>query len=568
MSQPYYITTPIYYVNDRPHIGHCYTTTVADAAARMARLLGRDTYFLTGTDEHGQKVEKSAATKGVSPQALADENAALFEDAMRKVGASFDDFIRTTQPRHTRQVQEALKKLIASGDVYLGEFEGWYDEGQEEYVTENAAREKNYLAFNGKPLVKAKEKNYYFRLSKWQPALEKFFKEHPGFVQPQARFNEVLGRLRDGLQDVPVSRTNFSWGIPVPGAAGHVTYVWIDALLNYTTAIGVIDAKADANTNPVREHGKNARDLTRYWPANVHVIGKEILWFHAVIWPALLMALGLPTPTCVYAHSFWVSEGKKMSKTLGNFIDLPLLEKYIERFGLDAVRWYLLTQGPLRETDADFSYAKFVEVYNADLANGIGNCASRVANMIEKYFGGKVPSGLSAGVGGWTQNTPDSTTEFNFGDRASKAVKVATASTSGVGIDDAVLQGMELVRMVDQFINVMRPFSIAKEIDKNPENAESMRSTLATILVLCAESVRIASLLLYPAMPGKMAQLWRTWNCSPLKDPSDPNSGFVAPLEELAQFGGKYGLKAGQSIAKGDALFMRADPLAPAPSAG
>ncbi len=565
MSQtPYCITTPIYYVNDRPHIGHCYTTTVADAAARFARLLGRDVFFLTGTDEHGQKVEKSAAAKGVTPQALADENAVHFQDAMKLIGASNTDFIRTTQARHQKQVQSVIQRLIASGDIYLGTFEGWYDEGQEEYVTENAAREKNYTAFNGKPLVKAKEQNYYFKLSKWQPKLGEFFDKTPDFVRPSARFNEVRGRLKEGLQDVPVSRTNFSWGIPIPDAPGHVTYVWIDALLNYTTALGVADPAV------AREVGVPG-DRAKYWPADVHAIGKEILWFHAVIWPALLMALGLPTPKCVYAHSFWISEGKKMSKTLGNFIDLPLLQAYIGRFGLDALRWYLLTQGPLRETDADFSYAKFVEVYNADLANGIGNCASRVANMVEKYFGGKLPeinrTATSPTGTDWTTYTVDQTTTFDFRALASNAFAQSQHEWEAMRLDEALMQGTSLAGQIDLFINHTRPFSIAKEMDKAPETSAHLRDQLARILVLCAEGVRVASLFLYPAMPEKMAALWRTWNCSPLSNPADANSGFTAPLSELAVFGGPHGLKAGHQIAKGEALFMRAKAEDPAPAA-
>ncbi len=562
---PYYITTPIYYVNDRPHIGHCYTTTVADAAARFARMMGRDVFFLTGTDEHGQKVEKSAASKGVTPQQLADENAAHFQAAMKLIGSSHDDFIRTTQPRHTKQVQAALTKLIASGDVYLGEFEGWYDEGQEEYVPENTAREKNFTAFNGKPLVRAKEKNYYFKLSKWQPLLEKFFAANPDFVRPAARFNEVLGRLKDGLQDVPVSRTNFSWGIPIPGAPGHVTYVWIDALLNYTSAVGVADKDAAS------EQGVPA-SRAKYWPAEVHAIGKEILWFHAVIWPALLMALGLETPNCVYAHSFWISEGKKMSKTLGNFIDLPLLRAYIDRYTLDALRWYLLTQGPLRETDADFSYVKFVEVFNSDLANGIGNCASRVGNMVEKYFGGKLPEIdlASDPVTGadWTSYTIPDGSVFNFREMASKAFQQAKAEWESTRMDEALMQGTAFAGQIDLFINHTRPFSIAKEMEKSPEKAEELRRSLAKILFLCAEGVRVASLFLYPAMPAKMAQLWKTWNCSPLVNLDDANSGFMAPLAELAVFGGKYALKPGQTISKGEALFMRANAADPAPTAG
>ncbi|MSR42363.1 MAG: methionine--tRNA ligase, partial [Phycisphaerales bacterium] len=334
---PVSITTPIYYVNDRPHIGHAYTTTLCDVWARAQRLNGRDVFFLTGTDEHGAKVEKSARERGVSPQALADENSAEFRKVMALFGLSNDDFIRTTEERHESQVKLFVQRLLASGDVYLGEFEGWYDEGQEEYVTDTRAKELEYKSpISGKPLVRAKEHNYYFKLSAYQARLEQYFEAHPEFVRPEGRFNEVRGRLRDGLQDVPVTRTNFSWGIGMPNAPEHVIYVWIDALFNYTTALGLGEP-----------NGELAKARAKFWPPEYHVIGKEILWFHAVVWPALLMALGLPMPKCVYAHSFWISNGQKMSKSLGNFIDLPTIEEYFAKYGLDAWRWYMTTQGPL-----------------------------------------------------------------------------------------------------------------------------------------------------------------------------------------------------------------------------
>jgi len=559
-ARTFSITTPIYYVNDRPHIGHVYTTTVCDAAARLARLSGRDTFFLTGTDEHGVKVEKSARAKGLEPIALADANAAEFEGAMRSVGASFDDFIRTTQPRHTAQVQAAFERLIATGDIYLGHYEGWYDEGQEEYVTETNAKDRGYKAFNGQPLVKAREENYYFRLSAFQERLLAFFDAHPGFVRPEARFNEIKGRVREGLQDVPFSRTTFSWGIPVSSNPKHVVYVWMDALLNYCSALGLPDAKIGAANGVPAERAK-------FWPADVHVIGKEILWFHAAIWPAVLMALEMPTPRRVYAHSFWISEGQKMSKTLGNFIDLETLRAYVDRYSLDGLRWYLLTQGPLRETDADFSYAKFVEVFNADLANGIGNCASRVGNMIEKYFDGKLPDEGVAAQEDWVRFTPEGHTAFNFAEICSDAVAAAEAGLDAFTLDTALVQGMGIVSQVDLFINHTRPFSIAKEIEKlgtaggteGGLEADRLRRQLAHVLVLCAESLRIASLLLWPALPSKMAELWKLWNCSPLKSADNPSAGFVAPLSELAVFGGEHGLKPGQAISKGEALFMRAD---------
>ncbi|MFU8829150.1 MAG: methionine--tRNA ligase, partial [Phycisphaerales bacterium] len=451
-DRPFYITTPIYYVNDRPHVGSCYTTIVADCIARFMRLAGRDVFFLTGTDEHGQKVEKSAAEKGKTPQQLADENAAHFRDAFGFIGSTHDDFIRTTEPRHEKQVQAALKVLIDSGDIYLGTFEGWYDEGQEEYVTENQARERDFIAFNGKPLVKAEEQNYYFRLTKYWDRVRELIEGDEKFVRPAGKRSEVLGRLKDEARDVPISRTNFSWGIPVPGDEQHVTYVWIDALMNYMTALGKIDASAAGSVDPARG---------RYWDGSgevVHLIGKEILWFHAVIWPALIMALedagrnDLKLPTTVYAHSFWIREGKKMSKTLGNFIDLDTIHAYCDRFGLDAFRWYMLTQGPLSATDADFAYEHFVEIYNADLANGFGNAHSRVTNMIAKYFGGVVPEPeveVDLGVD-WSALVNQRTSEAID---AMGNVDVPAALRAGLGISNAV----------DQFINETSPFKLAKD---------------------------------------------------------------------------------------------------------
>ncbi|MDX2115582.1 MAG: methionine--tRNA ligase [Planctomycetota bacterium] len=540
---PYYITTPIYYVNDRPHVGSCYTTLLADCAARFMRADGREVFFLTGTDEHGQKVEKSAAARGLSAQALADENAAHFREAFAFLGCSFDRFIRTTDADHERQVQEAVRRLVASGDVYLGTFEGWYDEGQEEYVTENQARDRGYKAFNGQPLIKAKENNFYFRLSAFQAKLEKLFEERPGFVRPEARRNEVLGRLRAGLQDVPVSRTSFTWGVPFPqdvaGSKDHVVYVWVDALFNYITALGLLEPGGG---------GGGAGAAARFWPAGVHAIGKEILWFHAVIWPALLMALGMPLPRCVYAHSFWIRDGKKMSKSLGNFIDLETIKAYCDAppggFGIDAWRWFQLTQGPIEATDADFSHGKFVEVYNADLANGIGNAASRVLNMIEKYFGGATPDpgGVTAHAGhDWPSIT-------------SSAVASVRAGMERFDLGAALSQAMDLSRRVDGYIVATEPFRAAKDPARLGE--------VGVVLYHCAEALRIAATLLSCAMPQKMAEVLRRFG----QEPADGSGRFARPLAELTAWGG---LKPGTRVTKGEGLFPRWDPAAAAPgSAG
>lgn len=554
---PYYITTPIYYVNDRPHIGHCYTTLLADVAARFQRLIRGveagmtpsgagavpPVFLLTGTDEHADKVVTSAAAHGMSPQAWADQNAAEFHKAFDFMGCRYDDFIRTTEPRHKDKVVGYISSLMASGDIYKGEYTGWYDPGQEEYITETAAREQDFKsAISGRPLVKRTEPCYFFRLSKYQGALLEHIEKNPGFVRPEARRSEVLGRLRQGLNDVPVSRPvtddpATQWGIRIPGDPANRIYVWIDALFNYLTTVDTPERKG-------------------LWPPAVHLIGKDILWFHAVIWPAMLMALKkgaaverVELPRMVFGHGWWISEGQKMSKSLGNFIDLERLKTYAGRYSLDALRWYLATQGPLAGNDADFSHAKFVEVYNADLANGIGNSTSRVSNMIAKYFDGKVPEFHGTHV---TQGpTPGAASRYLDLDQQIKA----TLHDDGIldamdelALDRALRRAADLVTLVDNYISETRPFSLAKEIT-GPDDPK--RRHLGIILYQCAELLRIASLLLSPAMPGKMAELWKRWNCTP-----PPG----VPLVELARFGGPHALKPGTAIEKGDALFMRADP--------
>ncbi len=544
-----YITTPIYYVNDRPHIGHCYTTLVADCMARFERLRGAGpVFFLTGTDEHADKVVTSAQAHGMTAIQWADRNAAEFAKAFTFINASNDDFIRTTQDRHKTRVIEYVSAMIKSGAIYPGTYEGWYDENQEEYLTETVAKDQDYKSsVTGKPLVRRSEKCYFFKLSAYQSRLEKHFADNPTFVQPDARRNEVLGRLRDGLNDVPISRpvtddpaTQF--GIRVPGDEQHRIYVWIDALFNYLSVVDTDDRRV-------------------FWPnasgssTCTHFIAKDILWFHAVIWPAMLMALRdtaahgtrfnfVGLPTTVYSHAYWVREGRKMSKSLKNFIEIEQLEAYANKFSLDAVRWYLLTQGPLNATDADFSHGKFVEVYNADLANGIGNCTSRVANMVEKYFG-TLPANTNAA------GTPGS--EFNWQAITSAASTKATNAYAQHDLATGLSAGLDLVRSVDQYINVTAPFKLAKTVEQNP----AAKDQLAAILYNCAEALRIASVLLSPAMPQKMAQVWQSWNCTPLAG---------ASLAELCEFGGKFALKPGQTIAKGEVLFMRADTAEAAPA--
>ncbi|MEO0482568.1 MAG: methionine--tRNA ligase [Planctomycetota bacterium] len=567
-TDPYYVTTPIYYVNDRPHIGHCYTTLVADVAARMARLVGgpgREVLFLTGTDEHAEKVSKAAEERGLSPMDWATQNAERFKDAFRFMNFSHDDFVRTTEPRHKDKAAEYIERLVRSGDIELGDYEGWYDPSQEEYLTETVAKEHDFKSpVTGRDLEKRTEQNYFFRLDKYEGWLKEQIETDAIRVLPEARKNEVLGRIKQGLQRVPVSRKikegDADWGITMPGDDEHRIYVWIEALCNYLTVV-------------------DNDDRQQFWPATVHFMAKDILWFHAVIWPAMLKALKKPAPKTVYAHAYFIAEGKKMSKSLGNFIEIDQLKAYAERYSLDAVRWYLATQGPLGATDSDFAYSRFVEVYNADLANSVGNSTSRVANMIDKYLGGScdrtcngefgLPGGKALPLAlralesaGKPARDPSRT--FDFATLCREAASAMTDLHANAALEPALASGQRLVDAVDDFVSFTAPFTLAKQLD----TIEHADKALQTILYTCAETLRIASLLLYPAMPEKMADLWRRWHCDHLTDPNDCNSPFKAPLAELARFGdGDYSLKPGQQIEKGDALFMRADAKEAAPEA-
>lgn len=525
-----YITTPIYYVNDRPHIGHVYSTLLGDVLARFHRLEGRRVFFLTGTDEHADKVVESAERHGMTPIQWADRNAAAFKAAFREMGFSNDDFIRTTERRHIEKVEGYIARLKDAGDVYLGDYEGWWDASQEEYVTESTAREHDFKSpVTGRELVKRREQNYFFRLSKYADRLQKHIETHPEFIQPDARRNEILGRIRAELQDVPVTRAVEDehaevWGIRMPGDPRHRVYVWIDALFNYLSAVDTPDRRAfwtgdmgDEGVAPV-----------------IHLMAKDIVWFHAVIWPAMLMALGEPLPTTVLAHSYWIREGRKMSKSLGNFLDLPTIRGYCAAYSRDALRWYLATQGPLGATDADFAHARFVEVYNADLANGIGNAFSRVSNMIAKYFDGKVPD-------------PKGVTSHAGHDWAALSRECAEKTRSAFAqnkLGEALSASMNLARKVDGYINATEPFKVAKD--------DSRRDELGAILYHCAEALRIASLGLAPAMPDKIGEMWSRMGLS-----------IDGAYADLAQWGG---LKPGAPIVKGEALFPRADANAEPPA--
>lgn len=532
MPKPrFYVTTPIYYVNDRPHIGHVYTTTIADVMARFARLQGRETFFLTGTDEHATKVIEKAAENGLSTRAWADRNAGIFEDTFKKLGMSNNDFIRTSQERHKAKVTEYVKKLLASGDAYLGDYEGWYDAGQEEYLPDAKAEEYQFKSpFNGKPLIRKKEKNYFFKLSKYQAQLLELLEKNGAVngsaftVLPEARKNEIVERIKGGLKDIPLSRSGMSeWGIDVPGSAENpesgrqTVYVWIDALFNYLSVVDTADRR-------------------KFWDGAevLHLTAKDILWFHAAIWPALLLALGEKLPARLYAHSFWISEGQKMSKSLGNFIDLEKIDTYVKDFSLDGLRWFLVTQGPMGTNDSDFSHDKFVEMYNAELANGVGNCFSRVSNMIgAKCFGGILPA-------------PTEMISERLTPAAAKAVADAREAIAAVQPGAAGQAALALIRAVDKLIEDTKPFTLAKD--------PATEVQAGTILYHCAEAVRIASVLLWPVIPTACEKIWAR---SGLDYAAKLKDGGLGDFDAWTQWG-VY--QPGAKIEKGEALFMRYTP--------
>jgi methionyl-tRNA synthetase len=511
----FYISTPIYYVNDRPHIGHIYTTTIADIVARTHRLAGEDVFFLTGTDEHAAKVVDAAAERGLETRVWADQNAASFRDTFAEFGIANDDFIRTSEPRHIEFVEKVIADLVESGDVYLGEYEGWYDASQEEYVPEARAKEYEYCSpVTRKPLVRRTEENFFFRLSAYAEPMLALHQRTPAFVRPAARQNEMIARIREGLADVPISRTGGGdWGVRFPDRPDHLIYVWIDALLNYASAVATEERRAR-------------------WPADVHLIAKDILWFHSVIWPAVLMALQkvpgnewLKIPGMVYSHSFWISEGQKMSKSLGNFVDLEQLHEYRDTFGLDALRFYLATQGPIETVDSDFARARFIEVYNSDLANTVGNSWNRIANMTERYCGGRLPRAVDgAGL-------------------ASAVSKIGAREDHNALRLGSIQKGVDIVKAIDGYIQETQPFKLAKE----PAN----RAQVEDILYRCAESYRIASLYLCPALTEKMPEVWRRCGLDYEKSLADRGRGDFA---SWVQWGG---LAEGTELAKGDALYPR-----------
>jgi len=470
MKPKYYITTPIYYVNGAPHLGHAYTSTAADVIARFKRLDGFEVFFLTGTDEHGQKVESAARAAGVDPQTFTDQVAADFIDMAKRMNISNDDFIRTTEPRHKRACQALWLRLVESGAIYLGKYEGWYAVRDEAFYDEDEliiAPDGTKKAPSGAPVEWVIEPSYFFKLSAFQEPLLAFYEANPGFIAPAAKRNEILSFVRGGLNDLSVSRTSFTWGVPVPGDPAHVMYVWLDALTNYLTAIGYPDAAA-------------AR--AEFWPANIHLVGKEIIRFHAVYWPAFLMAAGLPLPGKIYSHGWWTVEGEKMSKSLGNFIDVRPL---IDEFGLDPVRFFLLREVPFGG-DGDFSRKALISRLNVELANDLGNLAQRSLSFIAKNAGGVVPAygPLADADAALLQSL------------AALPDKVREA-LDRLAFHEALEEIWKLVRGANAYIDHQAPWALKKT---DPQR-------MVTVLRVLVEAIRGVGILLQPFMPETMGKL-------------------------------------------------------------
>jgi len=461
MGKKFYITTPIYYVNDVPHIGHAYTTVAADVLARYRRLSGFEVFFLTGTDEHGKKVERTALENGEKPIELADRVVKRFQDLWKRLTISHDDFIRTSQERHKKAVQKFFLTIQERGDIYLGEYEDWYCVPCETFLTEKQLVDgKCPDCF--RPTERVKEESYFFRLSGYQQRLLDHIESHPEFIQPLTRRNEIVSFVKEGLRDISISRTSFSWGIPVPGNEKHVVYVWFDALVNYLTAIGYPNEEERLNT---------------FWPA-VHLMGKDILRFHAVYWPTFLMSAGFPLPEKIFAHGWWTVDGEKMSKSLGNVVD-P--NQIIDHYGADAFRYFLLREVPFG-IDGDFSHKALVSRINSDLANDLGNLCGRSLSMANRYWDGTIckPGSFSG-------------TDEEFIATALQVVKEVEHGMEEFAFHQVLSSIWKLVGGTNKYIDETAPWMLAKD--------ESQRERLNTVLYNILESLRFLCILISPFMP-------------------------------------------------------------------
>ena len=505
---PYYVTTPIYYVNDVPHIGHMYTTLACDVVARFKRLDGMNVKFVTGTDEHGQKVEKAAEAAGLDPHAFTDRVSQNFRDLTRIMNFSVDDFIRTTEPRHRRACQALWQRLVDKDQIYLGSYAGWYAVRDEAFYVESELKEGpdgNKLAPSGAPVEWVEEPSYFFRLSRWQDELLSLYSRNPEFVLPRSRYNEVVSFVKGGLQDLSVSRATFQWGVPVPDDPDHVMYVWLDALTNYITAVGYPDVDNE--------------EFSTFWPADLHMVGKDILRFHAVFWPAFLMAADLAPPKRVFAHGWWTVGGQKMSKSLGNAIDPFHL---VETYGRDQVRYVMLREVPFGN-DGDFSHTSVVNRINSELANDFGNLAQRVLMMVSKNCGGAVP-----------EPGPLTDEDRQFLQGCYQLIDAVRASIDRQAFHEALEQMWASVRAANGYVDRQAPWTLRK----------TDRDRMQTVLYVLMEAIRHLALLAQPFMPEAAGRLL-------------DQLGLSAESRTFAACGPNHALQPGTSLPAPEAVFPR-----------
>src|SRR5271165_5972833 len=515
-AQHFYLTTPIYYVNARPHLGHAYSTIVCDAIARRKRALGIDTWFLTGTDEHGQKIERSAKLAGRTPMEFATAISAEFRALWDRLGLSYDDFIRTTEERHIRGMQKLFATLCDKGYIYKGSYTGQYCVSDEAYVDGPPG---TVCPDCGRLTETLSEENYFFKLSAFERKLLEFYEENPGFMQPESTRKEVISFVRSGLQDVSISRTTLSWGIPVPGDEKHVIYVWFDALANYITALGYgSDDPAD-----------KAR-FEKFWPADIHLIGKEISRFHCVYWPAFLMAAGIPVPRSVRANGWLLFDDTKMSKSLGNIVRAETVDTVL---GADALRYFLLREIPFGQ-DGSFTFDALVRRYNGDLANGYGNLVSRVVTMMHKFFGGVV-----------SDSGPATEAETNLRNSAERAIADFGPLFDDMQFSEALKALWSLVAETDGYLTANAPWK--KPSDRSDADHAALQ---ARVLATAAEAIRIITALVYPILPASAAKVWSQLGLGNLQDAA--KHGFLKDLT----WGG---LKAGTQFGEPAPLFPRAE---------